>query len=501
MLDLSQTGISLLEPIYGAAGNITDFRITQANIASARVVGMTKEQMIGLCMTEILPSLTKLGLLDLLIGVVQRGEPFGIPELQYNTDGISGWFNVLANPYGSGVILTFLDISATKEAQLAQNRQAEQVQQILDHALTAIAHYEAIRNSDGKIVDFYFRSFNHTAELMTGLKAADVIGRRMLEMFPEVGRSGLFDKWVEVVETGEATRFQSHYDDGTIDLWYDTQATKWGDGFIQSYIDVSPLMRNQQELERLNRDLTRSNDSLQQFAFAASHDLQEPLRKIQSFGSLIEEKHSGQLDEVGRDLFRRMRLASKRMSALVKDLLFFSRLTTQPIEHSPVALNDVIREVLNDLELLIQEVAACINVEPLPVVQGNARQLTQLLQNLVNNALKFRHPDRPPAVTITGRIATPDEVGARTALDRNRPYVCLTITDNGIGFRPEYADRIFGLFQRLNGRENYEGSGIGLTLVQKVVDQHNGFVEAHGRPDEGSTFVVWLPAVIPPKIA
>lgn len=493
MLDLSQTGISLFVPVRNEAGQVIDFVVSQSNVASATVLGMTREQTIGRRLTELLPSVARLGLLDLLIGVLENNQPFGIPELRYDTDGLNGWFNVLANPHSDGIILTFLDITATKEAQLAQNRQADQVQQILDHALTAIAHYEAIRDEAGKIIDFYFRSFNRTAEQMTGLKAADVVGGRMLQMFPEVGRSGLFEKWVELVETGVPTRFQSHYNDGNIELWYDTQATKWGDGFIQSYIDVSPMMQTQRELERLNRDLTRSNDNLQQFAFAASHDLQEPLRKIQSFSSLIEEQHRHQLDERGLDLFRRMKLAAQRMAVLVKDLLFFSRLTTQPDEYEPVSLSDITRDVLSDLELAIQESSATFKIDELTVVRGNARQLTQLFQNLISNAIKFRHPDRPPTVEITSRLATPDEIAAIDDLDRNRTYTLIRIEDNGIGFNEQYADRIFGLFQRLHGRNEYDGSGIGLTLAQKVVHNHNGHIRAYGREGEGSSFVVLLP--------
>lgn len=493
MLNLSQTGIALLEPMRNRAGHTDDFIIAQSNTAYAQLLNLGQETIIGRTLTTLVPSLRQTSLFKQLIGVVESSEPFALPEFHYEADSINGWFNVLANPHGTGIILTVLDITSTKEAQLAQNRQAEQMKQVLDHALTAIAHYEAIRDQKGQIIDFYFRSFNQTAEQMTGLKAADVIGGRMLHMFPTVGESGLFDRWVELVETGEPVRFQSHYNDGSIDLWYDTQATKWGDGFIQSYVDVSPLMRTQQELERLNRDLTLSNDNLQQFAFAASHDLQEPLRKIQSFATRLEAHWQNQLDDTSRDLFHRMKSSAQRMSSLIKDLLFFSRATAQPTEYEPVSLQAVVREVLTDLELIIDETQARIEVAPLPSVMGNARQLTQLFQNLLSNALKFRHPDRLPVVAITERIATVDEVAAVSGLDVQRPYVRIAVNDNGIGFGEQYTERIFGLFQRLNTRERYDGSGIGLTLAQKVVANHNGHISALSREGEGSTFVVLLP--------
>ncbi|WP_420150478.1 sensor histidine kinase [Spirosoma sp.] len=246
-----------------------------------------------------------------------------------------------------------------------------------------------------------------------------------------------------------------------------------------------------------NQSLNRSNENLKQFAYIASHDLQEPLRKVQQFGDLLQDQYSGQLGE-GINYLNRMQSAASRMSTLIRDLLSYSRISTQPEALKPVSLTDVIDLTLTDLELLIQETTARIEVGPLPTVMGDASQLGQLFLNLLSNALKFRKPDQsegPPLIRIqTRRVAAADLPLSVNPIRLTQAYHCIDVSDNGVGFDEKYLDRIFQVFQRLHGRNQFSGTGIGLAICEKVVANHGGAITASSQIGTGSTFSVYLPA-------
>ncbi len=240
-------------------------------------------------------------------------------------------------------------------------------------------------------------------------------------------------------------------------------------------------------------DLQRSNENLQQFAYVASHDLQEPLRKIQSFGDLLSSQYGIQLGQ-GIDHVQRMQKSASRMSMLIRDLLAFSRISTQQETNQLVPINEVLATVLGDLDLLVQETGAVIHVDPLPTVRGERSQLSQLFQNLVSNAIKFRRTDATPVLRITSKVLPAGELPtsvqpARLVASYNR----IDIIDNGIGFDEKYLGRIFQVFQRLHNRANYPGTGIGLAICEKVVTNHNGVITATSQVGKGATFTVYLP--------
>ncbi len=246
------------------------------------------------------------------------------------------------------------------------------------------------------------------------------------------------------------------------------------------------------DLESTNRELVRSNRELQEFAFVASHDLQEPLRKIRAFGDRLMDRYAPLLDERGLDYIRRMQSSSERLQSLIDALLTYSRVTTQARPFAPTDLNRVVQEVLADLDLRLQEVGGQVIVGDLTTVDADALQIRLLMQNLIGNALKFRSPGIAPIVSITGDWH--DEQTHRNG-DRNglaRTYQ-LTVKDNGIGFEPEYAERIFQVFQRLHGRNEYEGTGVGLAICRKIVERHGGSITATGTPGCGATFSIVLP--------
>jgi PAS domain S-box-containing protein len=243
------------------------------------------------------------------------------------------------------------------------------------------------------------------------------------------------------------------------------------------------------QLEVTNQSLERSNRELQDFAYVASHDLQEPLRKIQAFGNLLESEHGEQLG-AGKDYLNRMRSAASRMSILIEDLLAFSRVTTKARPFVPVELQVVAGEVVGDLETRIEETQGIVDIQSLPTVQADPLQMRQLLQNLIANALKFHQPDVPPIVTLSGK----------EVLDKNGKLKAyqLEVSDNGIGFDEKYLDRIFAVFQRLHGHEAYEGTGIGLAVCRKIAERHGGTITATSKPGKGARFIITLPAK-PPK--
>lgn len=243
-----------------------------------------------------------------------------------------------------------------------------------------------------------------------------------------------------------------------------------------------------------NNLLSRSNENLQQFAYVASHDLQEPLRKVQSFGDLLKDQYTDQIGE-GIVYVERMQGAASRMSTLIRDLLSYSRIHTRRENTTSVSLNEVVKAVLNDLELTIANCGAAVEADSLPTVPGDASQLGQLFQNLLTNALKFRRNDTQPLIRVTARWISADSLpaGRRQAMGGALAYHCIEVADNGIGFDEKYVDRIFQIFQRLHGKSEFDGTGIGLAVCEKVAANHGGFISARSKAGQGATFSLFLP--------
>lgn len=265
------------------------------------------------------------------------------------------------------------------------------------------------------------------------------------------------------------------------------------------------VQQRTQELRAANADLlesnallVRSNENLEKFAYIASHDLQEPLRKIQQFGDLLRTRYT---DSNGEELgyLERMQTAASRMSTLIRDLLSYSRIATRRELSRLVSLNEVVEQVLATLELVISEMDAEVQVDPLPTLRGDATQLGQLFQNLLSNALKFRRKDASgvwikPLIQIRAQLVSSDALSP--SLKPARPsstYHLIQVSDNGIGFEEKYLDRIFQVFQRLHGKGEFAGTGIGLAICEKVVANHGGLITATSQPGNGSTFSVYLP--------
>ena len=243
-------------------------------------------------------------------------------------------------------------------------------------------------------------------------------------------------------------------------------------------------------LQRLTEELQRSNRELQDFAYVASHDLQEPLRKIRAFSNLLVTDYGSHLDDEGRHYLERVDDAATRMSRLISDLLTFSRVTSKARPPEPISLHEILANVLDDLDVALHEAAAVVEVSPeLPVVMADPVQVHQLFQNLVGNAVKFRRFDRPVRVNIWAEEATlpPSSI----------PMTSLFVRDNGIGFDDKYAERIFAPFERLHAKQHYAGTGIGLAVCRRIVERHGGTIRTTSTPNEGATFILTLPLALP----
>ena len=256
---------------------------------------------------------------------------------------------------------------------------------------------------------------------------------------------------------------------------------------IQMDISITRQKETEQELKIYTDKLKHSNRELESFAHIASHDLQEPLRKIITFGERLEIKYEDKLGDTGVDYIRRMQSASMRMQTLINDLLTFSRVTSKAKPFIRVNLNAIIKEVLFDLETLVERTGGQVETDNLETVDADPMQMRQLFQNIIGNGLKFYKEGIPPVIRISGKL-TNNNRG-----DSDNAYYQITIKDNGIGFDNKYADRIFGVFQRLHGRKEYSGTGIGLSICQRIIDRHNGKIKAESSSGEGASFLITLP--------
>ncbi len=340
------------------------------------------------------------------------------------------------------------------------------------------------------------QAFGHSRDKVLGTRPADVLfppsvsagDRNRIDRYLEAGEGSMLGKRIEVTAVranGEAFPAEMAM----------TISHEQGAPVLTFFVrDISLRKKAEEEQARYAAELERSNRDLEQFAYVASHDLQEPLRKIRTFGDRLEMKCQEGLDETGHECIGRMQNAAARMQTLIDGLLTLSRVTTRAKNFVPVNLADVAREVVSDLEVQIEAAHGRVDVGKLPTIQADPLQMRQLLQNLIGNALKFRRPEENPIVKVEGRFLGERE-DRQAGRARSGELCRLTVEDNGIGFEPRYQERIFGIFQRLHPRDVYEGTGIGLAICRKIAEHHGGKIVAHSELGRGSTFEVLLPVV------
>ena len=347
--------------------------------------------------------------------------------------------------------------------------------------------YELILNSAGEGIcgldmDGKATFVNPAVAKITGWQIADLIGKNEQEIFRRNGTNGHAST---ALNANEQFLFRKDGSCFPVEL-VKTPINENGRvvGSVLIFKDITERKRAEETLSHKAAELARSNAELEQFAFVASHDLQEPLRKIQAFGDRLKLKSAKVRSPEVHDYLERMQSAAARMQTLINDLLAFSRVIRCSEPFAPVDLGAVTREVVSDLEVRIEQTAAKIEIGELPTIAADAMQMRQLMLNLVGNALKFQPPGGTPVVSIQSRMINAPS---------GEPLAEITVQDNGIGFEEKYLDKIFAVFQRLHGRTEYEGTGVGLAVCRRITDRHGGTITARSQLGEGATFIVTLP--------
>jgi PAS domain S-box-containing protein len=352
--------------------------------------------------------------------------------------------------------------------------------------------FELILNSAGEgicALDLSGRAtfVNPAVARITGWPSNELIGKTEREIFGENGP----DSETTLIRTAGERMF--YRKDGTC-LPVEFVKTPINEnglmiGAVLIFKDITERKRVEETIAQKADELTRSNAELEQFAFVASHDLQEPLRKIQAFGDRLKLKIGETFPQEAQDYLQRMQNAAARMSTLINDLLTFSRVFRRTDPLVQVDLASVVRGVISDLEVRIEKSGAVLDVGELPTIEADPMQMHQLLLNLVSNALKFQPPGSAPQVSIRSR---------KFSSSSGEPHCEISVQDNGIGFDEKYMDKIFAVFQRLHGRNEYEGTGVGLAVCRRITDRHHGTVTARSQTGKGSTFTITLPIKQPP---
>jgi PAS domain S-box-containing protein len=342
-----------------------------------------------------------------------------------------------------------------------------------------------------------------------GSTPAEMKGKSDFDFFPEELARQFFDDEQRIIQTATPVINQEQHkvspgDPSGPKRWSVSSKVIWRDekGEILGTVGITrnihelkmaqeALQESEKKLRESTAQLERSNRELQDFAYVASHDLQEPLRKIVVFGERLKEKAADRLEPDTLDYLQRMQKAAGRMQNLINDLLSFSRVTTKAQPFTPVDLARIAHEVVDDLEGRIEMTKGRVELGQLPAIDAEPLQMRQLLQNLIGNALKFRQPEVPPVVKIEAKIFS--GVLSQSPEPQSQKLCELTVSDNGIGFDEKYLDRIFNVFQRLHTRNEYEGTGMGLAIARKIVLYHGGTITARSAPGKGAAFIVTLP--------
>lgn len=494
VLDNSLTGIAWLKTIQNSVGQIVDFTLEKVNATLAKTLGKSPDVVEGRPLSELMPHQMTNGIFDRYVEVVRTADS---QRVELANPAATIWYDVSVVAIAEGLIVTFMDITASKMAQLDLEGQADLIKGVLNSSSSSILVLEPRIEAEDQRTDFLITLANPaTGRLFFPFLGRDftqeeTLTHSLLTLFPEVKERALYTALMSVVNTGEPIQASVEYSE--LGLTYEYDLRPFRQGVLMITTDSTPLRVYQQQLEANNIALSRSNEYLQQFAYVASHDLQEPLRKIQSFGDMLLAQYADVLDATGQDILRRQQHAAQRMQSLIKDLLNYSRLSTEQLPFQPISLQLLMQDVMSDLETMIRETGALVRVDLLPIIKGNATQLRQLLQNLVTNALKFSKPGQPPQVWVDSFLLMADQLPQPRLIPDQGQWVALRVADEGIGFDTAYKERIFELFQRLHGRSQYTGTGIGLAVVKKVVENHRGQIMAKSQPGEGATFTIYLP--------
>lgn len=351
----------------------------------------------------------------------------------------------------------------------------------------------------------FILNWNKGAEKIKGYTEDEIVGQNFRIFYlPEDREAGLPEQLINhAVVHGKATHEGWRMRKNRSVFWGSIVITALHNenneiiGFSKVTRDLTERKKAENKLRQYAAELEYQNNELKQFNYIASHDLQEPLRKITTFGEMLIRKLHGQLDMETTDLIKRMQSAATRMKNLIDDLLSYSRISTQTdFQFNLINTTLVVEEVINDLDVNIKEKEGQVTTGKLFPILGNEWQLRQLFHNLLTNAIKYSKKELPPVISISGAIVKGSDTDFKLpAAFNDHVFQLIEVQDNGIGFDPQYTDKIFQVFQRLHGKSEYEGSGIGLSIVQKIIKNHNGYIKAVSEPGNGAVFSMLFPYI------
>lgn len=490
-------GLCVLEAVRNESGAVIDFHYVRVSQAICQDTGLSAAQLEGKSILSLFPGLEETTYWTAYLETLATGHTQHF-ELHYQLDRFDNYTdNWVTRIDENRIISIYSIINDQKRVELEARKQATMLQSVLDSCQMPIVLFEAIRNRNGQITDFQYLLQNEANARRVNHPVNQTTTRTMLEVLPSLKPMGVFDRYVDVVTTGQPQRFEQHFGDNDMGSWFDMSIVKQGDGIVIAANDQTLLRQTLLRAEKLVDDLKKSNQQLEQFAYIASHDLQEPLRKIRSFGDILIRNYSALLPDEGQDMIARMQSSAERMGVFIRDLLAYSRLATQEDLFQPVVLESLLTDILQDLSIVITETNAKVTVgspsQPLPTMNGSLLQLRQLFQNLISNALKFSRPGVQPQVSVQWRAIGFESVPGTVPNRASKAWIAIDVTDNGIGFDEKYQERIFQLFERLHSRSAYSGTGIGLAICRKVAENHGGTMLARSQPGQGSVFTVFLP--------
>jgi signal transduction histidine kinase len=493
ILKSSSNAISVGEMIRDENAQIIDIKTIIANQAAEKFTGIPLETYLSKTAGALDPSFISSPYFRLCVNCMETGEPF---ITQYFLESVGRWMEVSVSKMDEQhQIYIFTDVTTIKEAQLALERSAAQLQTIINRTQSGILTATPVKDETGAVVDFRFVVANKALAAYLHQEPEALIGELGSKWFTGYKTNGLFEMFYDTYVNNTINRFDFHYLADGIDAWIDLMCTRFDNEILVTFTDYTPVKKLQLELQSSVEELKRSNRYLEDFAHAASHDMKEPLRKIRTFLDRLKGRLGARLEEIERQLFERVEASAERMQLLVDDLLEFSYVSERPQVLETVDLHDEIQKVLFDFDVLIEEKQANVTIEPLPIVNGNTRQLHQLFHNLIGNALKYSKPGQPAVVTIQSRQIKGTDLPEKVPVEQSEMlFHLIEVSDNGIGFEPQYAEQIFAMFQRLHGKAEYAGTGVGLSIARKVVENHNGLIWATSEPRKGAVFYVLLPA-------
>lgn len=504
-------GFCVIEIIFDQNNHPADYRFVEINPVFEEQTGLKNP--VGKTARELVPRLEQ-HWFERYGKVASTGESLRFTE---GSEAMGRWFDVFAyrisNDSSNKVALLFKDVTEQRKAEQNIRESEERFRNLADNSPIFVFIIEL--QADAPISYWNKTWLDYTGQSMEEAKDTawnGIIHPNDLAVVMDYylpafeNRQSYFIPAVRVKRhDGEYRwhafkgnpRYNPNGDfNGYIGVGFDIHEQKLSEEIIkQSEASLQlKIAERTAELERTVEELKRSNTNLEEFAYAASHDLKEPIRKIHFFSDRLKSSLAVRMSEEEKQFFERLEISAKRMSSLIDDLLSYSQVSLRPRRFEEVNLNQLIELVLNDLDLEIDQKQAMIKVGALQAVYGHHRQLQQAFQNLIANALKYNKPGIAPQININSHQVEGKDLGFNLPFEKQQSLYCvIEVRDNGIGFEQKDADRIFNVFTRLHGNAEFRGTGVGLSIVRKVIENHNGFIVAESQPGYGATFKVYLP--------